>query len=491
MDEPKHFRHGPSSAHRWLICSDAPNAEAPYPDDTTDAADEGTAAHWLLEQCLKAGQDCQDFVKCLPGPGICVGAGKSEDGTAYISAGEETGCLKNWPITGEMIEGVQLAIDTVKDDLNKKGTRAFFEERVRLDHALGLPHPVGGTADIILYLPRSKTLKVLDFKFGKGHVVEVTAGGRVWQERDDGTWEEVGANEVLGFDFNPQLGLYGLAAMTELERLLGEKREVKWIELTVIQPRAHHKKGPVRTKKLAPLQFMHLEGALVKALFGSPVRIAGDHCGFCKAYRDCETRRLAHGSVALKDFEAEAEATAVQVPAAVTPAAAPTHEGQTPGSLNLMVAIKQPPSSFKLETLGQIRPLLKVMEKWIEDVKAEIKTRLLNDLQVPGAKLGVGRGSRSYGGDKSEQYAAAEQTAMALGLTYDDLYEPATLKSPAKLEKELGAARFKETPLAQLVTYVEGGPIVVDADADVREYVKGDGFAAEAPDTAQVSHPLL
>src|SRR5690554_5714157 len=117
MTEPAHYNHGPSSAARWLLCTDSPYAQEGYPDETTDAADEGTAAHWLLEQCLLAGWTAEEGALKFDG---------------IVPAGEGTGTVKEWPITGEMIEAVQLHIDTVKPDAVKKGTRLFVEERVRL-----------------------------------------------------------------------------------------------------------------------------------------------------------------------------------------------------------------------------------------------------------------------------------------------------------------------------------------------------------------------
>lgn len=472
MSEPQHYPRGPSAAHQWLICTESPEAQAPFPDVTTDPADEGTAAHWLLEQCLTAGQDCQEWLD----------AGWASSHGYVVPAGKLTGCLKDWPVTGEMIEAVQLAIDTVKPDIQKRGTKAFFETRVRVDGYLPLNEAVGGTADIILYMPRSKTLKVLDFKYGRGHLVEVAPfAGDVHVLQEDGSYETVSAEVYTGLKYNPQLALYALGALAELEKLLGEKREVKWIELTVIQPRAHHKKGPVRKLKLAPLQLMKLESRLLKAVNGERKRVAGDHCMFCRAQRDCAERAAAKGAIATADFAAEEPTTNVPAP---TAAPAPV--------LNLADALQQPVKGMSLKTLGAIRPHLKDLRKWIETVEAEVKERMLHDLQVPGVKLVYGRGKRPYTGTPAEQAMAAKVSAETLSVELDELYEPRTLKSPAKLEKELGQKAFKATPLSQLVGYVEGGPIVVDEDADGTPWSKSDAFEAAEPVPAPATkHHLL
>lgn len=454
MTEPAHYSHGPSGAARWLICTDSPFAQEGYPDDTTDAADEGTAAHWLLEQCLNAGQDCQVYVDDHQLEVIPAGTGADPEN-------DDPGTLKDWPITGEMIESVQLHIDTVMPDAKKKGTRMFVEERVRLDEYMDLPHPVGGTADTILYLPRSKVLKVVDFKYGRGHVVEV----------DDDEWK-----------VNPQLGIYALAAMAELERLLGEKREVKWIELCIVQPRAPHKKGKVRTKKIAPFQLMKLEGAVIRALTGPRVRVPGDHCFFCRAKPDCEAFHADRQAKATADFSAEGDGPGAEdgtwsegheergVPATVP----------EPNGLNLQQVMGEPPKGLTLQTLGYIRQHLPDLRNWIKEVEEEIKVRLLHDLKVPGARLGTGRGKREYGGSPDEIAKATIATAEQLDLEYQDLHTQPALKSPAALEKELGKDKFKATPLAKLVTYEAGGPMVVDEDSDTPDWTPANKFEAEA-----------
>lgn len=437
MTEPAHYSFGPSGAHRWLICSDSPFAQEGYPDETTDAADEGTAAHWLLEQCLLAGEDAETYVADnLPG--------------YVIPAGEEAGTIKEWPITDEMIEAVQLHIDTVKPDIEKRGTRLFVEERVRLDHALGLPVPVGGTADTILYLPRSKTLKVIDFKYGRGHVVEVKG--------KDGA-------------LNPQLGIYGLAALAELERLLGEKREVHKVELTVVQPRAPHKKGPVRTVKLTPGDLMLLEMEVAEAVLGPRVRVAGDHCHFCRAKPDCETFHADRHTRATADFGAEA-------PAEPSASPAPTAQPEVPALMDLQQVLAAPVKGLPRDTLGRVRQALPALREWMKEVEEEVKARLLHDIQVPGARLAPGRGKRSFGGAPDDVAAATLATAEALDVEYQDLHTQPALKSPAQLEKEFGKAKFRETALAKLVTYTAGGPVVVDEGSDAPEWVK-DEFEAE------------
>lgn len=482
MSEPAHYKRGPSGGHRWLICTDSPEAEEGYPDSTSDAADEGTAAHWLLEQCLLTEQSPEKV--------------SEELGGVILAGPDHSGCEKDWPITGEMIEAVQVHIDAVEKHSKKRGTKLFVEERVHIGDHFGLQDTVGGTADTIMWLPKSKTLIVLDFKYGRGHVVEVhgKAGNIYEYDETTGKWNEVSGPE---WTVNPQIGLYAIAAMHQLERLLGKKVEVKWIELGIVQPRAYHKKGPVRTKKISPMQLMNLEGDLIEAVNGPKVRIPGEHCYFCRAKPDCEPYHAARGGAATAGFEGEVPETAETAETTETTETPNPHHHEVVATAttdttvrSLPDLVSRPVKGLALHELAAARCLLPTLKAWAKEIEEEIRTRWLNDLPVPGTKLVQGPGRRSYGGTKEEIDQAAIATAQTLGIEPYELFEPSVPKSPAQLEKQLGKAKFKHTPLANLVATTAGGPVVVDADSDKPEYVKDGGFEAEAPPET-VEHPLL
>lgn len=454
---PAHYKWGPSGAHRWLICTDAPNAEAPYPDEVTEPSDEGTAAHWLLEQCLKAGQDCQEWLDssylALYGPIIPAGTGADPEK-------DDPGTVWDWPITGEMIESVQLAIDEVNKQAKKRGTKLLVEVKAKVQGHYGLREPVGGTADIVMYLPKSKSLYVLDFKYGRGHVVEV--GNDRWT-------------------VNPQVGLYAICALNQLEKLLGERREVKWIVAGIIQPRAHHKAGKVRTKKITPFQLMALEGDMIEAVNGDPKRVPGEEqCAWCKAKPDCKEYHQWRGEAAVDGFEGEPPFPANNVPD--TSIVAPDRAVVEAPPTGLEGMITRPSTALTLEELGRVATILPTIKKWAKEVEEEIRTRLLNDLQVPGKRLAPGKGNRSFGGDEATIAGAVDNLLLYHPeVGPDDIFEPRKLKSVAQVEKVVGAGKLKETDLGKLVTRVEGGPAVVDTDSDKPEYVKNGGFTGEVP----------
>lgn len=484
MTEPAHYPHGPSSAHRWLNCPGSINAEAPYPDETTDPADEGTAAHWLLEQCLLAGVDAETYIYSGEDNGI-IWAGDN----AMVPAGEETGCIKNWPITGEMVESVQLAITEVHAHAKKKGTKLWVEDRVRLDDTLGLPAPVGGTCDIRLYLPRSKVLIVLDFKYGKGHVVEL--------EEKDGT-------------INEQAGLYALGALYDFEKNHPDK-EVKWVELGIIQPRAYHKKGPVRRKKYTPMQLTKLEFKLIEVvpitLQEDAPRIPGEkQCHFCKAKRDCVEYAEFRGEEVRSEFDVEpASDFAAEVereellgqyedhgPRSIEERSGQVIEsGRDARYPDLQLPTLPPASSLTVEQLGQLQKAVPWLEQWCKDVKEETKTRLLHDCKVPGKKLAQGPGSRPWTDPAKVSIVIQELLETHPNLRASQFFKAPELRSVAQVENQLGKGKFKEL-LGQHVSYIAGGPIVVDEDSDKPDYVKpGSDFEAESAPEDIESHPLL
>ena len=60
--QPAHAKLSPSSASGWMTCPDYPNANEGLPDDGSEAAAEGTAAHAISDDCLLFGFDAYDFI---------------------------------------------------------------------------------------------------------------------------------------------------------------------------------------------------------------------------------------------------------------------------------------------------------------------------------------------------------------------------------------------------------------------------------------------
>lgn len=175
-----HAQLSPSSAHRWLHCPGSVALEAECPDDSSDFADEGTAAHELAAMSLTNGQDASAFL----GRVIEVNG-------------------KGWEVTAEMVEHVQKYLDYVR----ALGGELMVEQRLSVEAVTG-EAGAKGTSDAVVLLPDE--LIVADLKYGRG--VKVDA------ER------------------NEQLAIYARAALDEFE-FLGDFKRVR---LVIVQPRLDH-----------------------------------------------------------------------------------------------------------------------------------------------------------------------------------------------------------------------------------------------------------
>lgn len=61
-DIPAHSEHGPSAAEGWMNCADYIHANRGLPDDQSWEAAEGTAAHWVRNECLTNGVDADEYI---------------------------------------------------------------------------------------------------------------------------------------------------------------------------------------------------------------------------------------------------------------------------------------------------------------------------------------------------------------------------------------------------------------------------------------------
>jgi hypothetical protein len=234
-----HAALSPSAADRWLVCAGSVRVNQGEDGKSSHYAEEGTAAHALLEMCLRIG--------CEP-----------EDLTG-VNIHEE------FHVDEVMTEAVGHAYDFINGWLaqHPKG-------QVRIERLIHWgAHPTllldketaSGTADVTLIdtTPRTQSLVMLDYKHGAGKVVEV---------------EE-----------NAQLKLYAVGVLCEYPMF-------KTIDLCVVQPRARHDHGPVRIwtttrKDLDRWVLDVVKPAAKLALKRNAPRVAGDHCRWCAAAPTC------------------------------------------------------------------------------------------------------------------------------------------------------------------------------------------------------------
>jgi hypothetical protein len=310
-----HSRFGASSADRWIECPGSVTAqEAAPPDSTSIYAAEGTAGHEIAAFCLNNNQDAIEH------------AGKLVAVEGYPEEIE---------ITEDLVEGIQLYLDTVREDKKARGGKLLIERRFQL---ASLDKEFFGTSDCAA-LGTDNVLRVYDLKLGKGKAVEVSA--------------------------NRQLCYYALGVIETLPPHIQAK--IKEVELTIVQPRRAHKDGPVRRWRCKPTDLLDycqdLKEAAADARSISPSYKAGEHCGFCRAAATCKTLRAHAHEAAQRAFEEDA----ISAPS-----------GMSPGELAAV--------------LNQADTI----ERWISSVRAYAQHLANQGETIPGWKLVDKRATRKW-----------------------------------------------------------------------------------------------
>lgn len=232
VSEPT-FIPRPSGAGQWIVCNGAPKLEALYPEDRdSEAAREGTAAHWARAEVLN---------------GRAVAEGQITDA--------------GFVLTREMVEAAESSLRRVHALIAKHGEQPtmFIEHQLQIDRVHSM---CKGTVDLALYFPLARMLYVEDFKYGHG-------------------WVEV---------FECWQLLCYLAGLLQLLNIEGRTNDLT-VVLAVEQPRSFHPDGPYRTWEITPGEARPYIARLNEAARGvmgaDPALRVNPSCQYCKARHAC------------------------------------------------------------------------------------------------------------------------------------------------------------------------------------------------------------
>lgn len=229
MSEHLHAVLSPSSAHRWFACPGSVRESAGIPDETSEAAAEGTFAHEVAALCFKRGCDARAMI------------GHSD----IVHT-----------VDADMADHLQVYLDDVR---SVDAAQVWCEVRVSL---AGITDEVWGTLDYAAVERHRPVLHVWDLKFGAG----------VFVSSED----------------NPQVMIYGLALLLTFPQALAH---VERVVFHVVQPRhhqgQHNKPVEMSVAQLRAWGEVMLREAVAAAKKPDAPLSAGEHCRFCRARPRC------------------------------------------------------------------------------------------------------------------------------------------------------------------------------------------------------------
>ena len=425
----------PSDAPGWVRCNVKPWREKDIPDFSSEAADEGTAAHYLRDRCLTLGCDALEF------KGLTV----QVDGYDTKFVAESSGD-KCFAVDADMVREVQKSIDVVRT-LSNGGT-LYPEQQLSIEHITGEAGSTG-TSDAVIVHPTE--LCIDDLKYGRG--IQVFA------------------------ENNEQLLIYGGAALEEFD-VLGE---IETLRMRISQPRMNHEDewvlpvAEVRERLIAIRQIADKIMAGPEGLTATP----GDkQCKFCKVKATCAEHRdfilgavtkgfvdLDKGFVEVSLTQAEkllAQAFGVK-PAAVefdSTAESARFTVKKPSIRPALEVAEAKLVDAEDERLATLMDAADMLEGFAKAVRAEVERRLLKGTFSDARyKLVEGkRGSRAW-------IVESEVEAMlkSMRLKVDQMYD-FKLISPTSAEKLLASAYPRKwTKLQASIHQTNGKPSVAPA----------------------------
>lgn len=400
MPPLQHARLGASNAHRWMNCLGSVRMSAGLAEIEEEYQIEGRAAHTYAEHRLKETME--------GGPEL-----------DHVWVDTEAG-KREYPVDAEMREGVALFVKTVLDahSVLPRPAVLLIEQRVSLK-PLDPPEAMFGTADVILLGRR--ILRVVDLKYGRGVIVEVRNNEQLLYY-------------VLGAILNVAMAkLLDPTDPFQVEEgddfLIAALSLFDEVTVTIVQPRAPHVDGPVRTWELTADEIrvfgQRIMARAQAAQDPEAPLTPGDWCRFCPAQGTCPALKERAQLVAQVEFDA--------------------------------VPIDTPPSPEHLSVavVADMLTQVPILEAWIAAMKKRVAQELEAGRPVPGWKLVNKRATRQWVDENEvKRWAIDSGYSMMFGLHYE------TMKSPAQVEKDIG----KNIPDALITKESSGTNLVPESD---------------------------
>lgn len=351
----EHSIIAPSSADVWGSpngCTGSVLMQQMYPEtEENPEAMEGTASHEVGAKLIFAASVAAGFID-LP-----------------VGQTASNGVI----IDDEMYEGAELFSDNVAEVM--RSTAIFGGSHFNIEQRVNCPtiHELSfGTPDMWIYDQKMGIIYIWDYKYGYV-VYEVFEN---WQ--------------LLNY-------IAGILTLLELNGI--QTQHIK-IHFRIVQPRAHHRDGPIRewVVKASDLRgyFNGLENKAHEALGANSVTRSGPHCRYCSARHACP--------VALKSGLRMYEIAGQPIPVELSP-----------GALGTQLTI--------------VRRAIKQLEYIESGMTEQVKGLVRSGASIPGWKLEMGLGREWW--DKPIPEVIALGDAMGI-----DVRKPDNVCTPKQARKK-------------------------------------------------------
>lgn len=248
-------------------------------------------------------------------------------------------------------------------------TKTAQGRKLHIEHKFDLSsiHPgMFGTADAVVYDEKLQKLWVIDLKYGQGIAVEANNNG--------------------------QLKYYALGAMLSLGYPCNS------IEIVIVQPRAFHAQGSIRSQELGFFDLLDFSDELKKAAVRTEEENAplasGNHCRFCPAAHVCPQLQSEAMQMASAEFSKDLNSSP--------------------------------------EKLAEVLTKIPTLEAFIKNVKEFAHREAMEGRNPPGFKLVEGRTTQKW----IDENEVENFLLVQHGLDYDSVYEK-KIMSPSKIKKML------------------------------------------------------
>lgn len=408
-----HAKLSPSSSVRWLTCQASVIMQAGKTDTTTVFAAEGTAAHFLAEQCLVKECDAIDFTDYM----ILVFANGD---TAFYDdqfTGTHADAISfEFDVDRDMVENVQVYIDLVRALAASTGGELLVEQKLPLAPITGETDATG-TSDAVIIT--DKEIIIVDLKYGQG-------------------------DKTLAPQ-NSQLMMYALATLIEYELVA----DPDTIRMVISQPRRDHV-----SEYIMPADDLRAWGVEVRAVADNIGTLtpksdltglfapSAEACKYCKAAGECVAYAEHSYKIVSDQF------TDISEP------------------ITLDQALTLIDATYDEATLSAIYQSLPTLKQFVKDIESRVYWSMMKGATVPGFKLIPGK----LGARKWADQAEAEAALKTMRVPIADRYKSVVI-SPTDAEKlskagTLGDKQWQK--LQPLIVRNEGAPTIVSAD-DSRE----------------------